>query len=626
MAASHLTPASGVFALRTMHGGFVQFDPATGQAFHRVMPADAGGELVVFIPPGAVPAAFLLPSQPGAVAVHIDADAPVRIATLRVQRSLASAQVAFCHPVTGLYLSAGPLAGVPRGGLVINRTVAGGWEMFDLVPIEAARLPLPTQAAIAALRRWMQGPVTGPAVLSMLEAGVDPGECDTFEAFARLLTQDQIAWLGPTLLGRPVALSNLAKAFPSDRYATTALPKLSAWLATRPQVAHIHLPSDLDALADASLDGIYRSFWQACNFSARRNVPARRQVCVLATARNEGIYLLEWIAYHRSIGVEAFFLYSNDNNDGSDALLAALAQAGVITWISSELKVGSSAQPKAYGHALQLLPNILDYRWTLVIDLDEYFAFDRGRFAGIQDYIAWQEARPTEAIAFNWLVFGSGGADAWREDPLTSRFVARLPWHDPHIKTMVRTNLALHSRPHHPVTDACHGFVTRNASGAMHVIGDGPSFSAKPEADTAWINHYFLKSAEEFVWKFSRNRGDHALVRHASAMAIDPTFVDMFVSQHRCAARGGGCADRGVCAGAVAGDRAVEAAAGGRRGTADGAAEICGDVGRIEVRNRRVSRVQGDERAACPAGGVPGGLTCATAVIRLDVPCTWKRK
>ena len=46
--------------------------------------------------------------------------------------------------------------------------------------------------------------------------------------------------------------------------------------------------------------------------------------------RNEGVYALEWLAYHQSLGIDEFFIYSNNNDEGSDALLKRLSGAGVI--------------------------------------------------------------------------------------------------------------------------------------------------------------------------------------------------------------------------------------------------------------------------------------------------------
>ena len=50
------------------------------------------------------------------------------------------------------------------------------------------------------------------------------------------------------------------------------------------------------------------SFAHRCNALARTHVAPRRTLAVLASARNEGLYLLEWVAYHKLIGVERLLM------------------------------------------------------------------------------------------------------------------------------------------------------------------------------------------------------------------------------------------------------------------------------------------------------------------------------
>jgi hypothetical protein len=522
-----------LFAVKTAHGTQLQVDSGTGQIWSgRNGASDTLRPLVLFVPKAAPAAGFLVSPEGLPTRLFIGGDTPTgRLMPLRLQRERNAATASLCHPFTGRYMCALPAA-EGRGDLIIDRVEKGGWEMFTLLKLHVPTLPPSIATMLDALERWFARTLSGPAALYILQEGLDPAMADAFDAYGRLLLPDQIAWLAPTLVANGPAVAQMARAFPHDPFAQDALPALQSWLSFRPPLTSLTIGPERDGLAELGIDGEYASFAHICTTHARRSTPSRKTIALLATARNEGLYLLEWIAYHQSIGVEAFFIYSNDNSDGSDALLASLVEAGVISWIHSELDVGHAAQPKAYGHALSMLPHILDYRWTLIIDLDEFFAFDAGRFASIQDYIAWQETRPVDAIALNWLVFGSGGDETWRDIPMVARFTQRLPWVDKHIKTMVRTNLVMHSRPHHPITDARQRLTIRNAAGALHVDDKDPSFSAQPESTTAWINHYFLKSAEEFVWKFSRNRGDHALVRQATPMSIEPNFAEMFVQQH----------------------------------------------------------------------------------------------
>ena len=54
------------------------------------------------------------------------------------------------------------------------------------------------------------------------------------------------------------------------------------------------------------------------------------KITAVTCIKNEGPFLLEWIAYNRLIGVTDFLIYSNDCADGSDRLLDALAERGVV--------------------------------------------------------------------------------------------------------------------------------------------------------------------------------------------------------------------------------------------------------------------------------------------------------
>ena len=58
---------------------------------------------------------------------------------------------------------------------------------------------------------------------------------------------------------------------------------------------------------------------------------SRETTILISTMKNEGPYVLEWLAYHKSIGVDTFLIYSNDCTDGTNLMLNRLHQMGVIT-------------------------------------------------------------------------------------------------------------------------------------------------------------------------------------------------------------------------------------------------------------------------------------------------------
>ena len=50
---------------------------------------------------------------------------------------------------------------------------------------------------------------------------------------------------------------------------------------------------------------------------------------IVSTMKNEAPYILEWVAYHKAIGFDAFLIYTNDCTAGTDFMLDRLEELGV---------------------------------------------------------------------------------------------------------------------------------------------------------------------------------------------------------------------------------------------------------------------------------------------------------
>jgi hypothetical protein len=540
------------FKLATCHGTELQVDLETGSACS-VEPSSVGGRyrgLLAWQPASRCPYIFLTPneSQPALCCIAPDPFVSL-VVPLRAARHPTDDYLALFHPGVRRYVSAAPpVPGEPVGAVTADRQRVKDWEKFRPVPVSPDQLPAPVIARIATLEHLLAlcsgATVTADAILVFLEREPLENIAVALNATLPITPLAELQRFAEFICDKPSVCAVLARAMPADVFAAVGLQELSHWLTQRdaaaPRAPRLSLGSELDYLADLGFHGVPITFGHACNGLARASVKPRRDICVVATARNEGLYLLEWIAYHRAIGVEAFFVYSNDNDDGSDGLLGALADAGIITWISNEVAAGSSAQNKAYGHALGLLPYVLDYAWALFIDLDEFFVFDPALFSSICEFLGYHELQHTDAIAANWVFIGSSGQNVWSNEPVTRRFTRQL--HGgvyPAVKSICRPAQFLHSAPHFPRTHNRRSFVFRNAAGDLHsyakaTIGPelAPATSDNPDPVFACVYHYFFKSAEELVWKFSRNRGDHPKTDGISNMALEPYMVEEFLEQH----------------------------------------------------------------------------------------------
>ena len=112
---------------------------------------------------------------------------------------------------------------------------------------------------------------------------------------------------------------------------------------------------------------------------------------LLVTAmKNEGPFILEWAAYHLSIGVDRFLVYTNDCEDGSDAIWERLAALGYGAHERNDdiraRGVQKTALMKADDH-----PLVAEAEWLGCLDVDEFINVKHGQgtlddlFAADQD-------------------------------------------------------------------------------------------------------------------------------------------------------------------------------------------------------------------------------------------------
>jgi hypothetical protein len=535
------------YRIRTWHGSYLCLDRSSSRIMAGAASAldDAHPALLACLPFSVADwcllAAHADPAVPLSLPPH---GSPGVLLPLGLRSLDHDGRVALFHPLTRRFLCAAPAEAPNRFGAVAAEPGrVHEFETYVLDQFDPALVPPGIAQSCAAAARLLSFPLSAEAIVELLEQVGSREAGAVLGAVMPLLSLAEMELFAGRLLASPRLPARLAALLPDDIWARLGLPALAEWLARReseaPGPRKSHIGPAFDCLAEAGVHGALASFGHAANTYARASVRPRRELCIIASARNEGIYLLEWLAWHRSLGVGEVFLYSNDNDDGSDELLGALADAGIVTWTDNRVAPGGWVQAKAYAHAFGILPDVLDYRWALVIDLDEFLVPNPELFGSAVEFVQWHEMRQADAIAINWVFVGSNGERFWRDEPVTRRFACRDPEANAHVKSLCRPHRSIHSHPHFPITDDRRAFIYRHASGGLHTWhnarsqGDlAPAFSDHPNADHAGIYHYFYKSAEEFLWKFMRNRGDAPNAPGLLSDRLNKFFLAEFVRQH----------------------------------------------------------------------------------------------
>jgi hypothetical protein len=235
--------------------------------------------------------------------------------------------------------------------------------------------------------------------------------------------------------------------------------------------------------------------------------------------RNDGAYAAEWIAHHLAAGFDRILVLSHDNTDGTDAVLAKLATDARVDNISFVPKGKKSVQWQALKLA-QDHPLLADANWAMFFDCDEFLCLpEGGSIANLISKLEGAQGR-FDALALPWRLYGSGGQVA-RSDGLTpERFTKAAPMdlHFPlgHLfKTLHRPDAFRALGVHRPRAKKSKPARWLGADGnplpEQFASNDGAIslYGVEQGARRAWLNHYSLRSLDEFIAKRARGLPNH---------------------------------------------------------------------------------------------------------------------
>lgn len=227
---------------------------------------------------------------------------------------------------------------------------------------------------------------------------------------------------------------------------------------------------------------------------------------IASIIKNESPYILEWIAYHLSIGVEHFYIADNCSDDGQYQLLEALQDLGIVTLFHQENLESKSAQVTAYNKIIKMTSHTS--KLVAFIDGDEFITIRNvERFEARLDSLINDDL--CGAIAINWKTFGSSGKERFEEGLVIERFLhcgSNEYRGNRTIKTISKPTFVKRQMIHHAIL---------KKGRYEHISLDGVTFESGDRQgprttnfsyDVAQINHYVVKSKEEFITK-KMNRG-----------------------------------------------------------------------------------------------------------------------
>lgn len=236
---------------------------------------------------------------------------------------------------------------------------------------------------------------------------------------------------------------------------------------------------------------------------------------VITTMKNEGAFLLEWVAHHKALGFDNLLICTNDCADPTDRLVLRLQEMGLARHHATKPWAATSIQRSALKQARRY-EEVLKADWLYVCDADEFLCVKTGD--GSARALVAAAGADAEVISVPWRIFGADGRAPYQDQPVTQQFQFAMPLKPPgrtrgvYAKSLFRGLENIHRIGiHRPAVRPQLGRPLR-----VEMPGGRPAppklnrMSALWQFDVAQVNHYALRSRDSFLVKRDRGRVNHS--------------------------------------------------------------------------------------------------------------------
>jgi len=254
----------------------------------------------------------------------------------------------------------------------------------------------------------------------------------------------------------------------------------------------------------------------------------------ICTTKNEAPYLLEWLSYYKTIGFTNCLIVTNNNTDCSIEILSRLqSTCDWINFLEHDMSNSDGApQAQAIRLATRWIKETNFRGLAAVLDADEFLYLKA--HSSVEEF--FHSFHGADCILLNWRIYGSSGHFSRLPGLVIERFTYCAPedfYLQKEFKSLFRVDdgfrrLGLHF-------PRLEGSRNRTFVFSDGQISDKRFLSERPyrrysriALDTAQVNHYAIKSHEEFSRKKARGRGAAA----KPSAELRPRHTDAFFEKH----------------------------------------------------------------------------------------------
>jgi hypothetical protein len=258
----------------------------------------------------------------------------------------------------------------------------------------------------------------------------------------------------------------------------------------------------------------------ATNTASRSHgiVSPKHNFCIAICIKNEGENILEWMAYHRLLGAEHFYIYLNDCSDDTEEQIAKFPERQLVTL---NYVPGDLGQSRAYRHFISNYKTVSE--WCAFIDADEFLV--PTEHDDIREVINMPRFNAASGIAVHWLNFGSNGHETKPSVPTIAAFTLRAKDSFPDhfvIKGINRMDRVISYI--HPHQNKLFGtYFQEDGEAVFPILGR----LSTAKHSLLRLHHYYTRSRQQMLAKRARGRplraDDPARLRDLSFFSLRDT-------------------------------------------------------------------------------------------------------
>lgn len=219
------------------------------------------------------------------------------------------------------------------------------------------------------------------------------------------------------------------------------------------------------------------------------------KVGIVCMAKQENLYIQEWVDWHLNLGFDNIIIVDNNSED-SERVSDVISDERVIIETDYIGAVGL-LQTKVYTEMYEKYHNVFD--WILYIDVDEFLHLNE-KYNNVKDFLNDEIFSAAEIIRVCWKIYNAGGMlDTDGNYNLQERFKDCGVDHSQNkcVKSFINTKINLNNRKIHG-----HG-IYDNTLDARDSTGKKCSNTTPILPiivhENAYLAHYITKTMGEFV-------------------------------------------------------------------------------------------------------------------------------